>query len=67
MKRKVCNICHIAFDNSLDKCPKCKREIRYYDKVATSEGKGRLYGAGGAACDYCPECYGNENWCPFMD
>jgi len=35
--------------------------------VVLSEGQGRKAGAGGAACDFCPHCYGNANWCPLMD
>ncbi len=36
-------------------------------KNECKEGSGRSYGAGGEACDYCPHCYGNKDWCPYMD
>lgn len=67
--KKVCYQCHIAFDASLDRCPKCHKEviIDNNDYADVREGKGRAYGVGGMACDLCPHCYGSSDWCPFMD
>lgn len=64
--KKVYNNCHVAFDDSLEKCPICKRSIQK-NSEKEEEGLGRKYGAGGEACDYCPHCYGRQDWCPFMD
>ena len=67
-KYKVCEICHIAFDKELDSCPKCGRIVN--DRLLhekTDEGNGRQHHAGGEACNYCPHCVGNANWCPYMD
>ena len=68
--KKICNYCHVAFDEKLEKCPICKRSVQEnsdINKKEYREGLGRKYGVGGEACDYCPHCYGNENWCPYMD
>ena len=66
-KYKVCDLCHIAFDNKLKKCPSCGRVIEEKETPVYSEGEGRAHGAGGGACDYCPHCYGTADWCPMMD
>ncbi len=68
-KYKICNCCHSAFDSKLEKCPICGRKIETEKGRISSrkEGDGRIHHAGGAACEYCPHCEGNANWCPFMD
>ena len=38
-----------------------------YSQEYNYEGSGRAHHAGGLACDYCPHCYGNANWCPLLD
>ncbi|MCH5257003.1 MAG: hypothetical protein J1D87_06895 [Lachnospiraceae bacterium] len=68
-KYKICQCCHIAFDKRLNECPSCGRTVVDENEKSylNKEGNGRKYGAGGDACDYCPHCYGNANWCPIMD
>lgn len=68
-KYKICKICHIAFDKKLDVCPSCGKAIIEEGKLINSnaEGNGRKYRSGGDACNYCSHCYGNKDWCPFMD
>jgi len=68
MGKKVCNNCHIAFDSRLRECPECHQIIDENKQFASiQEGTGRKAGAGGEACNYCPHCYGNSDWCPIMD
>ena len=65
---KVCPDCHMAFDKNLDHCPSCKKKIGDMDapRPEYTEGSGRRFRAGGAACDYCPHCCGSSDWCPIM-
>lgn len=69
-KYNVCENCHIAFYKELDGdcCPKCGRIVNdeSWHEINT-EGDGRQHHAGGDACNYCPHCVGNANWCPYMD
>lgn len=36
-------------------------------RIEQFEGERRKHFAGGLACNYCPHCFGNKDWCPFMD
>lgn len=67
-KYKICNDCHLAFDNKREKCPSCGRIIKdnNYEQNLKKEGSGREYRTGGEACDYCLHCYGDENYCPIV-
>ena len=73
--RNVCPKCKRAYVKWIDVCPKCKTPIGNNDIFGNSrnyyfeqkEGEGRKYGAGGAACNYCPYCNGTKDWCPIMD
>ncbi len=75
-----CEFCKKEFLGSAGNCPICHRPMK--SRIFQSEqkksakssrnsrirtGSGRSYGAGGAACQYCPVCYGTADWCPFMD
>ena len=68
-KYKVCPSCHVAFDARLEQCPSCGKKVPDLRerRAADSEGSGRAFRAGGAACDLCPHCYGSADWCPMLD
>lgn len=67
-KYGICNSCHIAFDKKNKICPSCGKKIEDEKTLSPleKEGDGRKHHAGGEACDYCPHCYGNADWCPVM-
>ena len=74
-----CETCKKEFLGSVGKCPICgksmKSKILYTNDEKSKNnfqsrsfnGEGRRYGTGGAACDICPHCNGDRNWCPYMD
>ena len=66
-KKNTCNVCHISFDKSIVYCPQCNRYVQHIEENIVREGAGRAYGAGGEAFNNCSFCFGNANWCPFMD
>lgn len=70
-----CVFCKIKFVTNYKKiktCPICKKHMKIYKnnrrkKIIYEEGEGRKFGTGGDACNYCPHCHGNRDWCPIMD
>jgi len=77
-KFKICPVCGAEFDFQLNWCPACQNFLqmlsdtlrpkeKFVDKFGFEEGAGRLYHAGGEACEYCPHCQGTADWCPFLD
>jgi|GEM_PF-2970189 len=69
-EKNVCYYCHIAFDKSTENCPICNRKVKHDTTIPhheVHEGEGRMREVGGEACDYCPFCYGNADWCPLLD
>lgn len=68
MKRiTFCNSCHAGFFDSVKVCPNCGTPVEGDDSNdSSSEGEGRMFRAGGAACDSCPHCYGSDDWCTVV-
>ena len=81
LKHYTCYHCHIDIPSKspIEKCPKCNKPMQVsdyapyrldYSKVETptpKEGEGRIYGAGGEACNLCPHCHASKGWCPLLD
>ncbi|MBR1728873.1 MAG: hypothetical protein IJ728_14865 [Selenomonadaceae bacterium] len=68
-----CNVVFVTNNKKIKKCPICHKPMKIsrngykQSNYVLQEGEGRQYRTGGAACDFCPHCHGNRNWCPYMD